>query len=207
VALLEGELPSFDLQTPLSSLAISFGDTLETIPASPAYLVAPEQDRQGWAERLGPAKGKRIGIAWSGNPENVNHLKRLLPLEDLLAALPSGVETVSLQVGADTDESAAQLAAAGVRRTDQELTDFADTAGLIANLDLVVTGDTSVAHLAGALGKPVWLLVSYVPDWRWLLTREDSPWYPSLRLLRQAKAGDWSAPMARLKADLKAWAT
>ncbi len=116
------------------------------------------------------------------------------------------METVCLQVGADAEASADKLKAAGVRRTDQELTDFADTAGLIANLDLVITGDTSVAHLAGALGKPVWLLTAYVPDWRWLLTRADSPWYPSMRLLRQERAADWSAPMGRLKADLKTWA-
>jgi len=189
-------LLGFDLHCSLMSLPLAFKTTLETIPAPLSYLTADERRRAAWRQRLGPKTKPRIGLAWSGNPEHKNDHNRSLPLRTLLPLLERDCEFHSLQkevraADRDTLASLPQLKA-----HQDELNDFADTAALIAELDLVISVDTAVAHLAGAhlagaLGKPVWILLPYDPDFRWLTERSDSPWYPSARLFRQPRLGDW----------------
>ena len=191
--------PPFDIRLALSSTPYAAGDLL---PMSAPYLSAPEAEVKAWAERLGPWDRPRVGIAWAGSQAIKTNISRFLPLDALLAAIPEGVEVAPLQPSLSLDD-ATRLDATGVRRTDLQITDFADTAGLMANLDLIVSVDTSVIHLAGALGMQGRLLTLYTPDWRWLLDREDSPWYPSLRLYRQARAGDWALPLERLRTELE----
>jgi tetratricopeptide (TPR) repeat protein len=198
-------LPPFDLQCSLASLPLAFRTRIETIPAAGGYVAIPQAQAERWAGILGPAQRPRIGVVWSGNPANKANVNRKVPQERLLAAMPEGVELVNLQVEMD-DAEARRLDAAGVTRADHHIVDFADTAGLLAHLDLVVTVDTGVAHLAGALGRPAWVLLSYVPDWRWSLDRDDSPWYASLRLFRQDRPADWTGPLDRLRAELQEWA-
>ena len=196
--------PAFDYHCPLASLPLAFRSTLETLPPAP-YVATPPTQAAAWAARLGPRTRPRLGIVWSGNRKNKVNVNRLVALDALLEALPGEVELFNLQVELQPGE-AAKLHAVGARRVDEEIVDFADTAGLMANLDLLVTVDTSMAHLAGALGRPAWVLLHFTPDWRWMVGREDSPWYPSLRLFRQEGPADWSAALARLKGELAAWA-
>ena len=189
------KLPAFDLHCPLMSLPLAFGATVATIPAGVPYLRAPAARIERWRARL-PA-GPRIGLAWSGKPSHKNDRNRSIPLA-LLAPILSrpGVTFVSLQReyrGADLPELSRRP---NLLRPDDALADFADTAAVVEQLDLVIAVDTAVAHLAGALGKPVFILLPYVPDWRWLFGRADSPWYPTARLFRQPVAGDWNAAIA-----------
>jgi hypothetical protein len=140
--------------------------------------------------------GKKIGLVWAGRPSHPKDRDRSIPLERLSPILnESGPTLFSLQKGGEP--------AASITDWTSELNDFADTAGLIQNLDLVVTVDTSVAHLAAAMGKPTWLLLAWVPDWRWMLGRGDSPWYPTLRLFRQPSIGDWETPINQVAEALK----
>ncbi len=189
----------WDYWAPVLSLPDLCGTTLETIPAATAYLRAQPQAVQDWAERL-PAAPLRVGLAWKGNVQFENDDARSLASLDALAPLGAveGVQFVSLQKGAGEGEISDAITLAG---GGAALTDMADTAALIANLDLVISVDTAVAHLAGALGKPCWLLLpDYLPDWRWLSGRLDSPWYPAMRLFRQPSIGGWE-PLIRHVAD------
>ncbi|WP_449235879.1 tetratricopeptide repeat protein [Azospirillum doebereinerae] len=204
-------LAGIDLHAPLLSLPHAFGTTLAGIPARVPYLAPPPSLAAAWARRLddalGPrggaagAGGLRVGIAWAGSPGHGNDRNRSLPLDAILqlAGIP-GIRLVSVQKGPAAgqlaDRAAAGGAAADVVNLDPEIGDFADTATILANLDLVVCVDTSVAHLAGALGRPAWVLLPFAPDWRWMLHRTDNPWYPTLRLFRQAVPGDWGPVLA-----------
>jgi tetratricopeptide (TPR) repeat protein len=218
VAALGTPVPAFDLQCPLLSLPAVFGTTLETIPAEVPYLAADPAAAAAWRARLAglaglKVGGLKVGLVWAGlrradmpdaaaiDARRSLTLAALAPLADV-----AGVSFVSLQKG----EPAAQAAAppAGMRLHDftAELDDFADTAALIEALDLVIAVDTSVAHLAAGMGKPVWLLNRYDTCWRWLLNRDDSPWYPTLRQFRQPKPGDWADVIEAVRAELgKAW--
>ena len=196
--------PPVDFHCPLATLPLAFQTRLETIPPAP-YVATPPAQAAAWAARLGPRTRPRIGLVWSGNRQNKVNVNRLVALEALLAAMPENVELFNLQLELQPGE-APTLEAAGVRRVDRDIVDFADTAGLLAQLDLVVTVDTSMAHLAGALGRPAWVLLHFVPDWRWMMGREDSPWYASLRLFRQQRPADWTAALQKLRAELAAWA-
>lgn len=186
-------LPEFDLQLPLLSLPRAFGTTLATIPAEVPYLRADPVDVRAWGRKLDDKDHFKIGLVWAGNRRHLNDRNRSCTLDAFapLAAV-SGIRLYSLQKDAAAAEI--QNAPATMRLVDvgKELVDFADTAAAITCLDLVITVDTAVAHLAGALARPAWLLLPFAPDWRWMLAREDSPWYPSLRLFRQNQAGDWS---------------
>jgi Glycosyltransferase family 9 (heptosyltransferase) len=162
-------------------------------------LGVPAEASADWAERIPTTRGLRVGVVWAGTTVGAIDLRLLQPLWDV-----DGVSWFSLQVG---DRSGDISSFAGVKITDLSpwLTDFAQTAAAVCRLDLVVSVDTSVAHLAGALGRPTWLLLRYPPEWRWLLEREDSPWYPTARLFRQRKEGDWlevarevAAPLAQM---------
>jgi tetratricopeptide (TPR) repeat protein len=197
------QIPPFDFQCPLGSLPRWFDTTLENIPANVPYLFADPALAERWRPRV-PGDGRiKIGLAWSGKAdftENTNRSPGLAALAPL-----SGVSNTwfcSLQKGPAAAEALAPPAGFQIADFTAELQDFADTAALIADLDLVICSDTSIAHLAGAMGKPVWLLLSASPDWRWLLERDDSPWYPTMRLFRQSKLGDWQTPLKRIVRDL-----
>ncbi len=195
-------LPPFDAHAPLMSLPGVFGTTLESIPWSGPYVRA-DADRASRWDLDAYGTGLRVGLVWAGRPQQWDDRKRSLSLAQLAPlGAAGGVTFFSLQVG----EAAAQAAAppAGMRLVDltSRIADFSDTAALVSRLDLVVTIDTSVAHLAGAMGAPVWVLVAHAPDWRYHLAREDQPWYPSMRLFRQARDGDWTGAIDRLAAAL-----
>ena len=180
------------------------GTVLETIPSNVPYVHADSHAVAAWAARLPPAP-LRVGLAWKGNPAFENDGERSLAALDTLAPLGAvaGVQFVSLQKGAGEDDTSASLALAG---GGAALGDMADTAALIANLDLVISVDTAVAHLAGALGTPCWLLLPhYRPDWRWLAGRSDSPWYPAMRLFHQPAPGGWAPLVAHLAEQLMQW--
>jgi tetratricopeptide (TPR) repeat protein len=206
-------LPPFDLQCALMSLPRMFGTTVETIPGQTPYLKAEPELVRSWEQRLKNLPGRKVGLVWSGDPRpgdrnaNLTDSRRSMKLSQLapLAGIP-GVSFVSLQKG----EPAAQAKnpPPGLQLIDHtdELRDYMDTAALIMNLDLLVTVDTSVAHAAGALGKPVWLLSRFDGCWRWMLGRDDTPWYPRMRLFRQEKPLEWAPVVERLAAELKAWA-
>ena len=193
--------PTVDVQCPLMSLPGVFTTTLATIPASVPYIVADSGMIERWRERLGKPPGLQVGLVWSGKPVPANRSAALGTLAPLAGI--GNVRWHSLQVGEAA--SAARTPPPGMELLDWSgrLTDFAQTAALIANLDLVITIDTAVAHLAGAMGKPVWVMLQYVPDWRWLLDRGDSPWYPTMRLFRQPRPGDWGAVASRIATALR----
>jgi hypothetical protein len=196
-------LPSFDLQCPLMSLPLAFRTTLETIPASTPYLSAPDERIATWSERLGKATTPRVGIVWSGNPKHGNDRNRSIGLKTLLPLLSLGIEVVSIQKDVRDADSEVLKSQPQIRVLGNELNDLADTAAVISLLDLVVSVDTAPAHLAGALGKRVWVLLPFSPDWRWLLDREDSPWYPTARLFRQTSFGNWDTVVRRVVGELQ----
>ena len=193
----------------MGSLPRLFGTTLETIPDGRAYLSPAPGRKAAWRDRLArllPPGGPRVGLVWAGNPENSLDWRRSVPLP-LLTPLASieGLRLVSLQVPPPETDRAA-MTEMRLADVSAELSDFQETASVIANLDLVVSVDSAVAHLAAAMGVPAWVLVYQPADWRWLLGREDSPWYPSVRLFRQDMPGDWTGPVARLIDELNALA-
>jgi tetratricopeptide (TPR) repeat protein len=195
-------LPTFELHSPLLSLPLAFGTTLDTIPADIPYLKVDEAAAARWRERLAGAPGLKIGLVWAGNPQHQNDRNRSIAFERLAPLFgAAGVSWFSLQVG-ERKTDLARLPAGRIRDISGELADFADTAAAIANLDLVIAVDTAPAHLAAALGKPVWILVPFVPDWRWMLGRDDSPYYPSARLFRQPARGDWDSVLLRVRRTL-----
>jgi tetratricopeptide (TPR) repeat protein len=169
------QLPDFDLHCPLLSLPRAFRTTIETIPADVPYLSVPAVDVRRWGARLERQERPRIGLAWSGNPKHRNDRDRSIALRSLLQLLDVNASFVSLQKDVRPGDAAVLQERGDLLHFEAELRDFADTGALIANLDLVISVDTSVAHLAGALAKPVWILLPFVPDWRWLLDRADNP--------------------------------
>jgi tetratricopeptide (TPR) repeat protein len=197
-------LPDFDLQCPLLSLPRAFGTALATIPAEVPYLHAAASAVEHWNARLGPRHRPRIGIAWSGNPTHHNDHNRSIGLRGFLPLL-AGVDATFISVHREVRDADAALLQerSEILHFGKELKNYAETAALIANLDLVVCVDTSVAHLAGALAKPVWILLPDMPDWRWLLDRDDNPWYPTARLFRQDATRTWDGVVARVAAALQ----
>ena len=193
--------PLFDYHVPLLELPRLFDTTPDTIPAADAYLSADKDLVSAWTERLGPKEGYRIGLVWGGNPSHLNDRNRSIAPELFrpLAETP-GVSAFSLMVGRDGE--CGRVFGSAVTDLAEDLTDFAETAAAIANMDLVISVDTAVVHLAGALGTPVWSLLPFNPDWRWMLDRDDSPWYPSMRLFRQEKRKDWESVLGRIAAEL-----
>jgi tetratricopeptide (TPR) repeat protein len=186
-------LPAFDLQCPLLSLPAAFDTTLGTIPWSGPYLSADPERAAAWRERLGPKDRLRVGLVWSGNPSHNNDANRSLPATVAARLCAPEALTVCLQTQFRDGDLQRLEAAAGPGWFRAPLQDFADTAALLDACDLVISVDTSVAHLAGAMGKPVWVLLPFAPDWRWMLGRAESPWYPSARLWRQSAPGDWDS--------------
>lgn len=197
-------LPAFDFHCPLMSLPLAFRTEIPTIPADIPYLKAGADRVAVWQGRLGTRLKPRIGLAWSGNLAHVNDRNRSLALSDLLPLIDDRAEWISLQKDVRPSDAAALNGCREIRHYGQLLNDFTDTAALVALVDLVITVDTSVAHLAGAMGKPVWILLPFSPDWRWLLGRDDSPWYPTARLFRQSARGDWAGAIAAVRDALAA---
>ncbi len=196
------ELPAFDVQLPLLSLPQLLDTTPTTIPAAVPYLFPP--DTTDVTLKTDPNTRLKVGLVWSGKLSyEKNHYRSFsVDLFSELFNVP-GVAFYSLQKGDPESQLTALPSHLPLQNLSPQLQDFADTAAAIEQLDLVITVDTSVAHLAGALGRPVWVLLAYVADWRWFLDRPDSPWYPTMRLFRQASPGDWAGVMTQVKAALK----
>ena len=193
--------PTFDRHCPLMSLPLAFKTTLDSIPSQTPYLTVPEDALRAAKAHIGPTQKRRIGLVWSGNPKCTEDQIRSMPLSCFEPLLDlEGLQFFSLQLG----PAAAQLAAIQKPITDlrHAINDLADTAALMTHLDMIMTVDTSMAHLAGALAKPTWVLLPSAPDWRWLMDREDSPWYPTVRLFRQPTFGDWTSVIARVRHEL-----
>lgn len=195
-----------DFHCPLLSLPHRFGTTLEDIPWTGPYLRAPQVDAARWPE-LDAAQGCKVGLVWAGNPSHLNDANRSMPLAALAPLASLGAVTFfPLQFGKAAGEAAVFAAAGRWVDLTGRIRDFADTAAVLSRLDLLVTVDTSVAHLAGALGRRTWLMLPWAPDWRWLLEREDTPWYPTIRLLRQPGPGAWEAVVREVRERLAALA-
>ena len=202
----DAPLPPFDLHCPICNLPLAFATRLDTIPSATSYLPAPAPTRvRSWEQRLqerfGPVRKLRVGLTWSGNPGPLNDHNRSLPLRSLLRLCDLDAGFVSLQKEPRAGDKAL-IDQAGMIDLSADLTDFAETAALVSCLDLVISVCTSVVHLAGALGRPTWTLLSYSPDFRWLLDRDDSPWYPTMRLFRQNESRDWDELIDRVRAEL-----
>jgi tetratricopeptide (TPR) repeat protein len=198
-------LPPFDFHCPMSSLPSVLGTRLDTIPSAISYLPCPAEDRvHAWEGRLGRHDRPRVGLVWSGNPRHKNDHRRSTSLRTLTPVLDLDATFVSLQKDPRPDDQATLRERAGIVDLTADLTDFVETSALICCLDLVITVDTSVAHLAGALGRPTWILLPYTPDYRWLLDRDDSPWYPTMRLFRQNETRDYDEVVERMRTELSA---
>ena len=196
-------LPSFEFHCPISSLPLAFATRLDTIPSTTPYLPSPPSSRvQAWDERLGPRTKLRVGLVWSGSPTQTNDHHRSIPLRTFARILDRDATFVSLQKDPRPSDAAVLRQRSEIVDLTAGLTDFAETAALMSCLDLVITVDTSVAHLAGALGCPTWVLVPYTPPYRWLLNRDDSPWYPSVRLFRQTQAREYESVLDRVRTEL-----
>jgi tetratricopeptide (TPR) repeat protein len=195
-------LPPFDYQIPIMSLPLAFKTTLDTIPAPANYLQADATRVVEWRALLGERKRPRVGIVWSGNSNNPIDRHRSVALAEWIPHLPPEFDYFCLQRDIRDADSAA-LESSDLFSFDDDLMDFKSTAALCECMDLVISVDTSLLHLSGALGKRSWLLLPFAPDWRWLRDREDTPWYPSVKLYRQTAAGDWSGVFARVAADLR----
>jgi hypothetical protein len=197
-------LPAFDVHCPLGSLPLALKTEPATIPAAGLYVQAEEARIAKWSPRLELLGRRRVAIAWSGNTQHMNDRNRSIPLS-ALASLWSAAAAGFVGIQRDLREGDAELLAREPRVTQigSQLDDFADTAAVVALVDLVVTVDTSVAHLAGAMGRPVWILVPFSPDWRWTLSGESSRWYPTARLFRQPSLGDWDSAIERLRGELQ----
>jgi tetratricopeptide (TPR) repeat protein len=198
-------LPDFDVHCPLSALPLAFRTRIGTIPSATPYLPAPRDGlRRAWEARLGPHDKMRIGLVWSGSPAHGNDRKRSMPLSAMCRLLDADARFFSLQKDPRPDDRAILNGRPDIIDLTAGLSDFVETAAMLSCLDLVISVDTSVAHLAGALARPVWILLPHAPDFRWLLDRDDSPWYPSARLFRQSAARDYAEVLDRVRAELDA---
>lgn len=200
-------LPAFDFHCPLLSLPLAFGTELATIPAPMRYLHGRPEALAKWSGILGEKHKPRIGLVWSGSAAHTNDRNRSIPLTTLLEYLPDGFEYVSLQKDVRDSDRIALETTPQVRHFGPQLADFSDTAALCDLMDIVISVDTSVAHLSAAAGRTTWILLPYTPDFRWLLERRDSPWYPSAMLYRQDAACDWTSVVTNVTTDLSALQT
>jgi tetratricopeptide (TPR) repeat protein len=195
--------PAFDFHCPLMSVPLALGTHLDSVPAPTRYLQADPTAKARWTNRLRARQHRpTVGLVWSGRSTHAKDLERSIALQQLFPILRHPVQWISLQKEVRASDEFCLANTPAILRLGEELEDFADTAALIDNLDLVITVDTAVAHLAGALGKPVWILLPYVADWRWLQSREDSPWYPTARLFRQSDRRDWEPVIERVGAEV-----
>src|SRR5262249_54286121 len=199
-------LPAFDAQAPLMSLSRILGNTLETVPAKVPYLKARPELVEKWRGQLNNVSGFKVGIAWQGSPRYRADWQRSIPLArfEPLARVP-GVKLISLQKGPGQEQLSGigfPVWDLGERLDTNETGPFLDTAAVMQALDLLITSDSAIVHLAGALAAPIWVALPYMPDWRWLLDRDDSPWYPTMRLFRQRVRGNWDEVFGRIAQEL-----
>ena len=191
------DLPDFDFHCPMMSLPLAFKTKIETIPGKTPYLSACDSHKRLWKNRLGAKTKPRIGIVWQGNPAHENDIKRSIALETVINYLSHDFEWFSLQKDVTTEDLSIINSTPKLHHFGEEIGDFCSTAGLCDALDAVVSVDTSMAHLAGAIGKPVHILLSYNADARWHENRSDTPWYPTVTLFRQGADNQWASPLAR----------
>jgi hypothetical protein len=192
----------YDVHCPFMSLPIAFGTTLETVPARIPYLSTTESQRKPWPRKIRSGPRKKVGIVWGGSPTHGNDAARSIPAE-LICSLTetSDFDCYSLQHVLRPGDGDV-LARSKIEHIGAQFMNLADTAAAVELLDLVIAVDTGVAHLAGALGKQVWILLPFNSDWRWMINRTDSPWYPTARLFRQPKRGDWQTVLERVRSEL-----
>ena len=195
-------LPPFDYHCPLLSLPLAFKTELHSIPYSNKYLRSNQSKHSYWASKLGSQNKLRVGIVWSGSSVHKNDKNRSIQLADMMQQLPLDCQYVSLQKEVRDIDKSMLHSTSSVLHYGEELHDFADTAALCELMDIIISVDTSVAHLCGAMGKVTWVLLSFSPDWRWLLDRDDSPWYRSIKLYRQHNIGDWDSVLENVANDL-----
>ncbi len=195
--------PPFDVHCPLGSLPLAFKTEPATVPADIPYLSADDAHLAKWSARIGALARPRIAFAWAGNPSHLNDRNRSIAFAKLAPLLSIPAQFVSIQHDVRAEDSVALAGENRVTNVGAELENFADTAAVIALCDLVISVDTAVAHLAGAMGRPLWMLLPFAPDWRWTLDGETSPWYPTARLFRQTAIGDWDGVIERLGVELK----
>jgi tetratricopeptide (TPR) repeat protein len=196
-------MPAFDTYCPMQSLALAFATQLDTIPSGPYLPRAAQASVRAWNDRLKPHDRLRVGLAWAGNPNHSNDVNRSIPLGMLTGMIDIDATFISLQKDLRPGDKAI-LERTRIIDVTADLSDFAETAALLSCLDLLISVDTSVAHLASAIGRPTWLLLPHTPDYRWLLDRDDSPWYPTLRLFRQTERRDWAGVLDRVRGELVA---
>lgn len=197
---IEQPLPDFDMHCALSSLPLAFNTQLDTIPAQVPYVKSLATDK--WEKRLGEKRSPRIGLVWSGNPNHGNDHNRSLKFSQIEPLLDLPFEFYSLQKDVRASDVDALTACPLITPLGDEITTFGDTTALLSELDLLITADTSIAHVAGAIAMPTWVMLPYTPDWRWMLGRSDSPWYPTLRLFRQDEQRNYASVIANLRAAL-----
>jgi tetratricopeptide (TPR) repeat protein len=197
------EVPPFDVHCPLGSVPLALHTELGTVPTQIPYLTADEERAAKWSARLAGLARPRVALVWSGNPSHDNDRIRSIPFARLAPLFSTPANFVGVQRDVRSEDAAALAAETRVVHVGDELADFSDTAAVLALCDLVVTVDTALAHLAGAMGRPVWVLVPYAPDWRWTHKGETTPWYPTARLFRQTSPGDWGSVIARVAEELK----
>ncbi len=195
-------LPSFDIHCSVLSLPYAFRTTTKSIPAAATYLRSDDSKRELWRRRLGQKARRRVGLVCSGSASHKGDRARSIPLRLLLPELPDCCDYTFLQKDLREYDKEVLTGTDRIPYYGDLISDFSDAAALCDLMDVIVSVDTSVAHLAGALGKPTWILLPFAPDWRWMLNRSDSPWYPSVHLLRQLRPGDWADPLARLRSML-----
>jgi hypothetical protein len=197
----EDELPKFDYYCPLMSLPLIYNTNLDKIPDVNFGYIVDDCKRTHWIQKIGIKTKPRVGIAWSGNPSHSNDHNRSIELANFMSLMPNDFEFISLQINIkDRDLDVVQLNQ--IKHFGGDIADFTDTATLCDLVDVVISVDTSVAHLSASMQKPTWVLLPFSPDWRWLLDREDSPWYPSVKLYRQNSLGDWKTVLKRISTDL-----
>jgi len=198
------EVPPYDVHCPLTSLPLAFETRLDTIPAETSYLPAPAGDRiEAWERRLASHDRLRVGLVWSGNPQHTNDRNRSMPFRMMARMLDADATFFSLQKDPRAEDRLELQERTDVIDLTDHLTDFVETAALVSCLDLVISVDTSVAHLSAALGRPTWILLPHAPDYRWLRDREDSPWYPTVRLFRQDASRDYTSVIGRAHRELQ----
>ena len=195
-------LPAFDYHCPLLSLPLAFKTDLNTVPSCNSYIASDPSKVADWRAKLGERTKPRIGLVWRGSAMHKNDRNRSIALGEIVKHLPRQFQYVSLQKDVTDADRETLVSRTDILHFGEQLNDFTDTAALCELTDVVVSVDTSVAHLTGAMGKPVWILLPFIPDWRWLLDREDSVWYPSARLFRQDTAGDWAGVIDKVRAEL-----
>jgi hypothetical protein len=199
----DAALPAFDLHCPMGSLPLAFRTEATAIPAEIPYLKASDERIAQWGPRLAKLKAPRVAIAWSGNAKQANNPSRSIALARLAALFAyDQASFISIQHELRPQDAVTLAGIPRITHIGEELRDFDDTAAVLSLVDLVISVDTSVAHLAGAMGRPTWIFLAFSPDWRWQLERADSPWYPTARLYRQSVPGDWDSVIARVRDDL-----